>query len=82
MMIFDLDVPKVVRTKIKVQNVDEHNIDFIFRIVIEGVEYGFKGELTEDSAVIFKIPALREVVGNISTQSEYPIKIETVTRDS
>lgn len=77
-MTFDLDVPKVVRTKIRVQNVDEHNIDFIFRLIIEGVEYGFKGELTEDNAVIFNIPALRDVVGDINTQSEYPIKIETV----
>ena len=78
MMIFDLDKPKVIRTKIKVQNADEHNIDFVFRLIVEGVEYGFKGDLTEDSAVVFNIPALRDVVGNVNSQSEYPIKIETV----
>ena len=78
MMTFDLDRPKVIRTKIKVQNADEHNIDFSFRLIVEGVEYGFKGELTEDSAVVFNIPALRDVVGNVSIQSEYPIRIETV----
>jgi hypothetical protein len=38
MMTFDLDKPKVIRTRIKVQNADEHNIDFSFRLIVEGVE--------------------------------------------
>jgi hypothetical protein len=80
-MVFDLDKPKVIRTKIRVQNADEHNIDFVFRLIVEDVEYGFKGELTEDSAVVFRIPALRDVIGDVSTQSEYPIRIETVAAE-
>jgi hypothetical protein len=80
MMTFDLDKPKVVRTKIRVQNVNEDNVDFVFRLIIEGVEYGFRG-LLENGTVIFKIPALRDYISNVSSNEEYPIRIESVAGD-
>jgi len=82
MIKFDLDKPKVIKTKIRVKNVDEGNIDFIFRLIIESVEYGFRGMLENDGTVIFKIPSLREYVKeDISFESEYPIRIETIAND-
>jgi hypothetical protein len=79
-MTFDLDKSKIIKTKIRVQNVDEHNVDFIFRLMIEGVEYGFKG-LMENGIVLFKIPALRDIVGDVSINEEYPISIESIAGD-
>jgi hypothetical protein len=53
MMTFDLDKSKIIKTKIRVQNVDEHNVDFIFRLMVDGVEYGFNG-LMENGIVLTK----------------------------
>ena len=80
MMTFDLDKSKLIKTKIKVQNVDEHNVDFIFRLMINGVEYGFNG-LMENEIVFFKIPALRDIVGDVSINEEYPIRIDSIAGD-
>ncbi|MHA2029506.1 MAG: hypothetical protein ACW99Q_08950 [Candidatus Kariarchaeaceae archaeon] len=80
MMTFDLDKSKIIKTKIRVQNVDEHNVDFIFRLMVDGVEYGFNG-LMENGIVFFKIPALRDIVGNVSVNEEYPIRIDSVAGD-
>ncbi len=77
MMTFDLDKSKIIKTKIRVQNVDEHNVDFIFRLTVDGVEYGFNG-LMENGIVMFKIPALRDIVGDVSVNEEYPIRIDSV----
>lgn len=79
-MTFDLDKSKLIKTKIKVQNVDEHNVDFIFRLMINGVEYGFNG-LMENEIVFFKIPALRDIVGDVSINEEYPIRIDSIAGD-
>jgi hypothetical protein len=79
-MTFDLDKPKVIKTKIRVQNVDEHNVDFIFRMMVDGVEYGFNG-LMENGIVFFKIPALRDIIGDVSVNEEYPIRIDSVAGD-
>jgi hypothetical protein len=79
-MTFDLDKSKIIKTKIRVQNVDEHNVDFIFRMIIDDVEYGFKG-LMENGIVFFKIPALRDIVGDVSINEEYPIRIDSVAGD-
>jgi hypothetical protein len=79
-MTFDLDKSKIIKTKIRVQNVDEHNVDFIFRLMVDGVEYGFNG-LMENGIVFFKIPALRDIVGNVSVNEEYPIRIDSVAGD-
>ena len=80
MMTFDLDKSKIIKTKIRVQNVDEHNVDFVFRLMIDGVEYGFKG-LMENEIVFFKIPALRDIVGDVSLNEEYPIRIDSIAGD-
>ncbi len=80
MMTFDLDKSKIIKTKIRVQNVDEQNVDFIFRLMVDGVEYGFKG-LMENGIVMFKIPALRDIVGDIGLNEEYPISIESIAGD-
>jgi len=77
MMTFDLDKSKIIKTKIRVQNVDEHHVDFIFRLMIDSVEYGFKG-LMENGIVFFKIPALREIVGDVGLNKQYPIRIDSV----
>jgi hypothetical protein len=81
MIKFDLDKPKAIKTKIRTQHVDEENVDFLFKLVIEGVEYGFRGTLTEDDTVVFKIPPLREFINNVDLDSEYPVKIETIAND-
>lgn len=79
MIKFDLDKPKAIRTKIRTQHVDEENVEFLFRLVIEGVEYGFRGMLSDDGTVIFKIPPLREYIEDIvSFDNEYPVRIETI----
>lgn len=81
MIKFDLDKPKAIKTKIRTQHVDGENVDFLFKLVIEGVEYGFRGALTQDDTVVFKIPPLREFINNIDLDSEYPVKIETIAND-
>ena len=78
MIKFDLDRSKIIKTKIRTQHVTEGNIDFVFRLIIEGVEYGFKGTLT-DGHVVFRIPPLREYVEDmVNADNEYPVRIETV----
>jgi len=81
MIKFDLDKPKIIKTKIKVQNVDEENVDFILRLIIDNVEYGFKG-VSDDGEVIFKIPPLRDYIDqDVNLDEEYPIRIETIANE-
>lgn len=82
MIKFDLDKPKAIKTRIRTQHVDEQNVDFVFRFIIEGIEYGFRGMLDDGGTVVFKIPPLREYVeDNVNFESEYPVRIETVAND-
>lgn len=78
-MIFDVDKAKTLHTQIKVDNIDEEFITWIFRIIVEGVEYGFRGMLLDDGRVRFEIPPLSQVVNkNVDTNKEYPVKIDAI----
>jgi hypothetical protein len=77
-MIFDVDKAKTLHTQIRVDNIQEEFINWIFRIIIEGVEYGFRGVLLEDGRVRFEIPPLSQVVKDIDVSGEYKVKIDAI----
>ena len=81
-MIFDVDKQKTLHTQIKVDNIDEEDINWIFRIVIEGVEYGFGGTLLDDGRVRFVIPPLSTVVSkNMNPDKNYAVMIDAIANE-
>ena len=59
MMIFKNNEKKVITFDLMVEGAREETLDYFFRFSINGVEYGFKGDL-QDGKLIFEIPPLKE----------------------
>lgn len=55
------------------------NPEFWLRIVIEGVSYGFKGELSDEGRVKVNIPAITDVVKTFKTNESYKAKLEVIS---
>lgn len=60
-MTFDLDKGKVIKVETDIEGIDSSLLNFLFRITIDGVSYGFSGELS-DGILTISIPPLRNVI--------------------
>lgn len=76
MLKIDADRPKGLSVQIESEGLETSKLDFTFRLLIEGVEYGFPcPPLSEDSKISVRIPALSSVIKNLKS-GIYEAKIE------
>ena len=62
---------KVMLFDVVAEGISDQELDFWFRIFVEDISYGFKGELQEDGKVKVTVPPLPEIVNRINTSLVY-----------
>ena len=74
---FDSSKSKKLEFSVKVEDTSMKEVDFFYRVVIEGVEYGFKGKAGNGN-VSFQIPALESLIKGSDNKKTYSARLDTV----
>ena len=69
---------KILNFKITVENVDPESLSSYFRMNINDVEYGFKGEIQENGKIKFELPRLDNILKEGVSSGKYNAKLEIV----
>jgi hypothetical protein len=80
MLIFDALKEKKLEMMIETKGIKPQNLKFTFRIIIEGIEYGFPCTLIGDKVTV-TIPPLSEVVYGDIHVGNYDSKLEVTGED-
>jgi len=75
MLTFDVNKEKKLEMMIETQGIDPQSLEFTFRILIEGIEYGFPAQLIGNKVVV-TIPPLSEVLAQKIESGDYNAKLE------
>lgn len=75
MLKFNKSKPKTLRIDLTVDGLSKNEINVVFRILIDGIEYGFPGRLKE-TKYVFDFPAFKKVMGENLILGKYPAVID------
>lgn len=80
MITFDPYKEKKIEMDIETRGIEPQNLNFVFRIVVNDIEYGFKCKLI-DRKVSVTIPALSTIICNTFNDGIYDSKLEVTGED-
>jgi len=73
----DSSKSKNLQFSVKVEDTSMKEVDFFYRVIIEGIEYGFKGK-PGNGNVSFQIPALESLIKGSDNKKTYAARLDTV----
>lgn len=74
MLKINADRPKGLSVQLETEGLDNTKLEFTFRLMVEGIEYGFPCPLEEDKVSV-RLPALSNVIKNLKP-GIYEAKLE------
>ncbi len=75
MLKFNKSKSKSLKIDLQVDGLSKNEVNVVFRIKIDGIEYGFPGRLKE-TKYVFDFPAFKKVMGEDLVLGKYPATID------
>jgi len=81
MFVFRSNEEKTLEFSLSLENVEKDELSGFLRIIVDDIEYSFKGSFNENNKFVVIIPPLDTIIKSDVQNGEYPVRLEMNTPD-
>ena len=79
---FKSNTKKLLKFALEAKNVNLNEMNYTFRVHVNGVEYGFKGDIDKENGIVeFNIPPLNTILTEQYNTGNYTARLDVVMED-